>query len=105
MLPCLGTQYANGRQCCHGRQPASRRRVDLTLPPHSGVTSPTGGNEAMTDLESLSRRLQTLEGRFRMMKAVAVITCLIVSGHLVMWQGPSPLPARASTIQPLDPFA
>ncbi len=58
----------------------------------------------MTDLESLSRRLQTLEGRFRMMKAVAVITCIIVAGLVLMGQAPSPLPPRARTIRPLDPL-
>ena len=58
----------------------------------------------MTDLESLSRRLQTLEGRFRMMKAVAVITCIIVAGLVLMGQAPSPLPPRARTMRPLDPL-
>src|SRR5438067_2129717 len=79
-------QYANGRQWCQSRQPFSRAAGDLTLPPDSGVTSDRGGIEAITDLESLSRRLQTLEGRFRRIKVLAVIACIGVAALMLMGQ-------------------
>ncbi len=44
----------------------------------------------MTDLESVSRRLQALEDRFRRMKALAVIACIVIAALLLMGQAPLP---------------
>ena len=55
----------------------------------------------MTDLEQLSHRLQTLENRFRRIKVIAVIACLVIAALLLMGQAPSPLP-RVPVISPLD---
>jgi hypothetical protein len=51
---------------------------------HSGVTSHKRGINAMTDLELLSRRLQTLENRFRRIKIIAVLACIVISALLLM---------------------
>jgi hypothetical protein len=45
----------------------------------------------MTDLESLSRRLQTLESRFRTMRLLAFIAAIVTAGLLLMGQAPSPI--------------
>ena len=46
----------------------------------------------MTDLELLSRRLQTLEHRFRRLKVLGVIASIVVAALLLMGQAPAPLP-------------
>ncbi len=56
----------------------------------------------MTDLELLSRRLQTLEDRFRKIKVLAVIACIVIAALALMGQAPSPLPRLGPTIRPVD---
>jgi len=56
----------------------------------------------MTDLELLSRRLQTLENRFRTLKLLAVIAGMVLAALLLMGQAPSPLPRVPLTINQVD---
>ena len=55
----------------------------------------------MTDLELLSRRLQTLENRFRTMKLLAVIACIVVVALGLMGQAQR-LPLVPLSINQLD---
>src|SRR5216117_3124752 len=57
----------------------------------------------MTDLESLSRRLQTLEDRFRRTKVLAVIACMVIASLVLM--GQAPLPRIGPTVRPADPLS
>jgi len=56
----------------------------------------------MTDLESLSRRLQSLEDRFRRIKVLAGIACMVIAGLVLM--GQAPLPRIGPALRPLDPL-
>jgi len=56
----------------------------------------------MTDLELLSSRLQILENRFRTIKVLAVIACIVVVALVLMGQAPSPLPRVPLTIRQID---
>ncbi len=58
----------------------------------------------MTDLELLSRRLQTLENRFRRIKVLAVIACIVVAALLLMGQAPSPFPRNTPALRAEDPL-
>src|SRR5690242_8859564 len=57
----------------------------------------------MTDLELLSRRLQTLENRFRTLKLAATLMGLVVAAFIVMAQAPPPFPRNMPTIRAEDP--
>ena len=59
----------------------------------------------MTDLELLSRRLQTLENRFRRIKVIAVLACIAIAALLLMGQAPSPLPRNTPALRTEDPLA
>jgi hypothetical protein len=54
----------------------------------------------MTDFESLSRRLQALEDRFRRIKALTVIAGIVIAAMLLM--GQVTLPRVGPTIRPVD---
>ena len=56
----------------------------------------------MTDLESLSGRLQTLEGRFRRIKVLAVIACIGVAALMLMGQASLPGPRLRPSIRQVD---
>ena len=59
----------------------------------------------MTDFELLSRRLQALENRFRRLRLVAAIACIVVAALLLMGQAPSPLQRKGPTLRTEDPLA
>ena len=56
----------------------------------------------MTDLESLSRRLQTLEGRFRRIKILALIACIGIAALVLMGQAPLPGPRLRPPTRQVD---
>jgi hypothetical protein len=56
----------------------------------------------MTDMELLSHRLQTLENRFRTMKLLAIIACIVVAALLLMGQAPSPFPRNTPAFRAYD---
>ena len=56
----------------------------------------------MTDLEFLSRRLQTLEGRFRRIKILALIACMGIASLVLMGQAPLPGPRLRPPTRQVD---
>src|SRR5438128_11979404 len=56
----------------------------------------------MTDLELLSSRLQTLEGRFRRIKVLALIACIGIAALILMGQAPLPGPRLRPPIRQVD---
>ncbi len=56
----------------------------------------------MTDLELLSRRLYALENRFRTLKLLAVIACILFAALLLMGQAPSPFPRNTPAFRAED---
>jgi len=56
----------------------------------------------MTDLELLSSRLQTLEGRFRRIKILALIACIGVAALVLMGQAPLPGPRLRPPTRQVD---
>lgn len=58
----------------------------------------------MTDLESLSRRLQTLENRLRRMRLLVVIASIVVAALLLMGQAPSPIRRNTPIFRVEDPL-